>query len=150
MQERETNLFLAGDLPTSSCTAPNLELRPLFWDSWWMRLTQRKTQNTSFNDLNTQPLSSLSQRPMKIWFRISKNTHMQRLQCTRALESIHSELVHNTLEKDSTVTHFFLIPIGVFLCEGKKKRNFFLNTYGHISGKLICQGKLRLGERIST
>lgn len=39
-QDRHTHLFLAGDLPKSSWTADSRELRPLFWDSWWIKLHQ--------------------------------------------------------------------------------------------------------------
>lgn len=45
-----TDLFLAGDLPMSSCSVVSRELRPLFWGSWWIILinTHRRTQTFSY------------------------------------------------------------------------------------------------------
>lgn len=41
-QKAATDLFLTGDFPTSSCSVVSLEVRPLFWGSWWIILTTHK------------------------------------------------------------------------------------------------------------
>lgn len=78
-QKAATDLFLTGDFPTSSCSVVSLEVRPLFWGSWWIILT---THELGFR-LFLQSLHFLSVLRPHLWlvdFRMQKTIFFTELE----------------------------------------------------------------------
>lgn len=80
-QKAATDLFLTGDFPTSSCSVVSLEVRPLFWGSWWIILTTHKLGFRLF----LQSLHFLSVLRPHLW---SVDFRMQKTIFFTELESI--------------------------------------------------------------
>lgn len=124
---RQTDLFLPGDFPASSGCA-SLELRPLLWGSWWIMLNQNKQSKLLktgssipwFSILTYFPASSLiydHELGMQKTILHTERKHWLYLHTDKAQTDVKGQLTNSK-------THFFLIPIGVFLCQEREQIHF--------------------------